>query len=578
MFPYPLLLKHNNGNAPFLIENNIFNGHGNQAIWVGAFRNTTIRNNTFTPAPGDNDFTHIRIDSAVPGTNVYTGAFDIAVTIQGNTFNPGTVNGGSAMRFYNDRKPNLAPANAPYFTGLVIGGAGALANTFEGGATTFDNYIRIEGANNTTNYDENFDVTENLFRVSGGLKRPSTMTFPELAELHGKFFDTFDAGNTNAGYGRVRPNAIYLISGQSIARAESLSSAGHTIQLGAGIYAGGAATTKNLTVTGVDGWENTTVQGTGIGSAFEVATGTALTLSDVTLNNFAIGVDMNPVGASFTGAFLRFANLGTGINGRIGSSINASLSIFEASVARAVEPQGTPASLSLRNNVFGSRNVYYAQAFYGAPFSLPANAFDGNFYLNEFYRDDEPGFAGDGIVNTPVNITVTGSNQTVFDNAALAQYDGDADGLIDAFEGPLGGAVRNLDRDSDGVPDGFEVASGTNPNDNSSFPGGFDLDQDTDGDGYTDWYEVAFGKNPASAGVSPELGNVDPTSAGVQLGDAIRALQIINGSVTPFQGGANPHAINVTGAAQPVSLNNPLQILRFQNGSRISLPAVPGIN
>jgi hypothetical protein len=63
----------------------------------------------------------------------------------------------------------------------------------------------------------------------------------------------------------------------------------------------------------------------------------------------------------------------------------------------------------------------------------------------------------------------------------------------------------------------------------------------------------------------------------VDLGDAVRALQVINGSVSPTSAGTDANALNVTGTSTS-SLNNPLQILRFQNGSRSYLPALPGIN
>lgn len=204
----------------------------------------------------------------------------------------------------------------------------------------------------------------------------------------------------------------------------------------------------------------------------------------------------------------------------------------------------------------------------GASWAKPADSFvyANNWTATRFENDaDQNGFTGTDIVY------VDTLGDDFIETNVVATFDRDSDGMPDAFE--LGSGTYNFllaDSDSNGRPDGVDYYG-------TAFS---TLTADADSDGYPDWYEAASGTNPNSAASRPALGDVNPvgTSAGiVDLSDAVRALQIINGTQAPADNDANPNAINVMGRSTPLSLNNALQILRFQAGSRQRIPGVLNI-
>jgi hypothetical protein len=208
-------------------------------------------------------------------------------------------------------------------------------------------------------------------------------------------------------------------------------------------------------------------------------------------------------------------------------------------------------------------NEFYTdEVFLGTTPAVTNFNFSGNWYASEFDTDTD----GDGLINGLVKTVSIGSSAaTETDSSVVAQLDRDADGLSDAYElsGIPGTSFTNSDSNSDSVPDGATVP-------------GFSLLADSDLDGFVDWYEKARLSDPFDPSSTPSLGDVLDNGT-VDLGDAVRALQVINGSVSPTSAGTDANALNVTGTSTS-SLNNPLQILRFQNGSRSYLPALPGIN
>lgn len=160
----------------------------------------------------------------------------------------------------------------------------------------------------------------------------------------------------------------------------------------------------------------------------------------------------------------------------------------------------------------------------------------------------------------------------------IAQFDRDNDGLPDAWEiGDPDANYLSIDTNNNGVPDGVHVLLGVPLDFNDPavlavvWPDG-SLAADTSGSGYADWYENV---REGLTGLPANLGDLTD-SGDVSLGDAVRALQIINGAI-PIGIVEDPNRINVTGGAA-LSLANPLQILRFQAGVRTTFPAVPGIN
>lgn len=182
-----------------------------------------------------------------------------------------------------------------------------------------------------------------------------------------------------------------------------------------------------------------------------------------------------------------------------------------------------------------------------------------NWYASEFSIAHDGGH----IPGLAKEVGLPGEGLGIVDNMVVAQLDRDADGLYDVFElSPhFDTAFNAFDTDGDGRPDGTDAIDP------------FDINLDSDGDGYVDWYELNAGTNPADPANTPSLGDVLGNGS-VGLGDAIRALQIVNGTDMP----GDLNALNVAGNVNtPLTLSNPLQILRFQAGVRAALPATGGV-
>lgn len=238
----------------------------------------------------------------------------------------------------------------------------------------------------------------------------------------------------------------------------------------------------------------------------------------------------------------------------------------------------TRTALFVANGQFGQFRVRWSEIhheqniyFPVADFDSPLPEFTNNWFNDEFSFDDELGGEEDGFINdltkdVLVNL-VRGGFTPVLATNIIAQFDRDADGIGDAFElHPSSATDFDLwDSANSGVADGQD-------------PLGFDVNLDDDRDGFAGWYEDAISifRTDADETVIPSLGDVVSDGI-VELGDALRALQVINGTLPPDSDGTDANAINVTGR-DVRSLNNALQILRFQNGSRLILPAQPGTN
>lgn len=261
-----------------------------------------------------------------------------------------------------------------------------------------------------------------------------------------------------------------------------------------------------------------------------------------------------------------FQNNGTAVIASKGSQVTLKSSLFRGNTTDIELAQvpgvaytninGVPSNTTTSfviGGVAGHGNVFWdnnpTTRVNPSVLTAPAPTVSHNYLGNHFANENTTGFgASSALLSTG---TAYGD---ISDTTPVAQLDRDADGNYDAFE----------------LFNGFAAAS--------TFNGPVSgLTTDTDGDGYVDWFETRWSYDPNDSASVPALGDVTNDGT-VDLGDAVRALQIINGTVTPFQNGAQPNFINVTGSTPYNSLNNPLQILRFQNGSRTAFPAVPGIS
>ncbi|MCC5877758.1 MAG: hypothetical protein JJU11_16175 [Candidatus Sumerlaeia bacterium] len=169
-----------------------------------------------------------------------------------------------------------------------------------------------------------------------------------------------------------------------------------------------------------------------------------------------------------------------------------------------------------------------------------------------------------------------GSSQgnDIVETNIVAILDRSGNGLPDTIARQLGANPFAFDTSGNGIPDGVHVALGL-PIGLTDVPAEWtpgSLAADTNNSGLADWYELALTE---IVGFVLPLGDLDGNGE-VSLTDAVRALQIVNGSISA-SAVASPHSLNVSGS-NPFSLANPLQILRFQAGVRTTFPAVPGIN
>lgn len=224
-----------------LIENNIISGHSNFGIFSERSRNVTVRNNLFIPSDTAKNFRHISVNTKqqtaatvqVPGVN--------SIVIQGNEFRSASSSGGIGVEFGNH---NDDPAAINAFTGVVLGGALTDANTFGGNLQYFFRLDPQTGASNSilpwTTYPvtpmrpvaDAFDITENVFTVSGGQKRPATMTDTELYELEDKVlhaidYDSLGFVNSKPSFAAVTNNSFIVpyTSAPSLQRAVNAAGA-----------------------------------------------------------------------------------------------------------------------------------------------------------------------------------------------------------------------------------------------------------------------------------------------------------------------------------------------------------------
>lgn len=288
-----VMIKNNASGAPVVIENNQFTEVQEVAILAGNSKNTSIKDNTFTPKAGDSSFVHVQIGNKV-ATGGVLAPVQMNAVIQGNLFGESTVAGGRAIEFLNHN------ATGATFGTITIGGAGVLANTFEPGLDRFIHlddevqanstassrpYYNIYGATVMAKFGVNLDATGNLFDVGSGPADPSTMSTADLFALEDKIYHAPDVAAL--GLVRVKVDNVYVTSTSgSIQRGIDGATAGDTVNVGPGSFTASLDINKPLTLLAPDGYAATTITGTS-------TTAVAINANNVTLQGFTV---RNPSG------------------------------------------------------------------------------------------------------------------------------------------------------------------------------------------------------------------------------------------------------------------------------------------
>lgn len=185
-----------------LVSENIIGGYANAAIFSQRSKNVKVWNNIFLPGDTASNYRHIVVNTKQETVASVQNPVLSGISIKGNQFNGNPKpNAGTAIEFGNhndDPNSNLA------FENVEIGGPGAEANTFASQIGKFVVLDPLSGPSNAvafwSNYPvstmapvkDNFDIQENLFGVSGGSKRPASMSDAEYYELEDKVVHGID--------------------------------------------------------------------------------------------------------------------------------------------------------------------------------------------------------------------------------------------------------------------------------------------------------------------------------------------------------------------------------------------------
>jgi len=213
--------------APFIdIEENQLLDFYHIGVALTRSRNCIVKNNVFTPLADSTRYIHVWVShkQRTSGTAASQPPLTtIETTIQGNTFNGNNVFGGYGLAYQNSN----TNTGDPVFTVSNIGGAGALANMFGANIATVMYLDTVTGpssrnpfwsnpginwtvwpSTNMAPVRDNFDLTENMFDLGTGSKRPAAMSNAELYELEDKIQHKIDADVL--GFVTVKPAEAYV--------------------------------------------------------------------------------------------------------------------------------------------------------------------------------------------------------------------------------------------------------------------------------------------------------------------------------------------------------------------------------
>lgn len=204
--------SNDNAAANLLIDGNTFTDYQNYAVFIQRSSNITVSNNIFNPLANATGFVSLGWNSKSGTTGVEASITSNNFIATGNTFNGSGAAGGVGIQFADHNS-----GASPILTGITLGGAGALTNSFN---ASHAKYIQIDGytGNSQANvlwgaglpsttaavFASDMDASLNLF--DGTL--PSAMTDIQLYGLEDKMDHATDI--EGAGLVSVKANNIYV--------------------------------------------------------------------------------------------------------------------------------------------------------------------------------------------------------------------------------------------------------------------------------------------------------------------------------------------------------------------------------
>lgn len=289
------------------VEGNRFFGHSNIGLFSTRSQNVRVANNIFIPSDTAKNFRHIHVNTKQQTVANNQPPVPNGITIVGNDLRGTSTFGGYAIEFGNH---NDDPGSTTAFTNVVIGGAGAEANTFGARLTGFVKLDPLTGPSasiplwgslpSTTMaaVADNFDIQNNLFGVSGGVKAPADLTDGEHYEVEDRVSHRIDYDSL--GFVTWKPNFAYVTNNSFLAPFTSTPSLQRAVDA-AGAVDGWqvniqpTAITENVTVSKTITWntfpgDSTTLDGINMNGL-----GKTLTLTDRFLVSSSLNLS-NPNG------------------------------------------------------------------------------------------------------------------------------------------------------------------------------------------------------------------------------------------------------------------------------------------
>ena len=214
--------NHNKAGSVLEVDGNTFNDYMNFGVFSSKSSNVFVTNNTFNPADTARNFVSLAVNTKQQTTGTET-ASSSSISITGNNFKSAGGLGGTAISFQN----HYSGVNPP-FQNVVIGGAGALANTFGLFLSKVCELDARSGASNTValwspaNYkitqmlpvEADFDLSQNKFDLGTGAKLPTSLSAAELMALEDRIQHQVDFDSL--GFVTVIPNNVYVTSGSVV--------------------------------------------------------------------------------------------------------------------------------------------------------------------------------------------------------------------------------------------------------------------------------------------------------------------------------------------------------------------------